>query len=286
MSRAEEIQQALAQYADPVKQEVLPRFFKTGKGEYGEGDQFLGVIVPHTRLVAKLCKDEPFEVAQELLQSPWHECRLCALLMLVERFKKAKADERQHIFDFYLTQTARINNWDLVDLSAPAIVGGYLLEQPRKVLYTLAKSPLLWDRRIAIVSTLTFIRRNDFADTICLSKYFLAQQGRMHDLMQKAIGWMLREMGKRDKELLIQFLEKHAHTMPRTTLRYAIEKFSAKERAYFMRRKVYLFLLILGNKEKFLFFCKIINDLLCHQTSVSQLCLPIYFGIQTAMNSI
>ncbi len=236
MSRAEEIQQALAQYADPVKQEILPRFFKTGKGEYGEGDQFLGVIVPHTRQVAKLCKDEPFEVIEELLQNPWHECRLCALLMLVERFKKAKADERKRIFDFYLTQTARINNWDLVDNSAPYIVGTYLLDQPREVLYTLARSPLLWEQRIAIVSTLTFIRNNDFTDTIRLSEYFLAQPGRMHDLMQKAIGWMLREMGKRNKGLLIQFLEKHAHTMPRTTLRYSIEKFSAEERAYFMKR--------------------------------------------------
>ncbi len=237
MTKAEEIQHALAQYSDPVKREVLPRFFKTGKGQYGEGDRFLGVIVPHTRQVAKLCKDVSFEDMEELLQSPWHECRLCALLILVERFKKAKADERKRIFDFYLTQTEHINNWDLVDLSAPSIIGTYLLDKSREILDELAVSPLLWNQRIAIVSTLTFIRNNDFADTLRLSEHFLAQPGRMHDLMQKAIGWMLREVGKRDKDLLVQFLEKYAATMPRTMLRYAIEKFPAEERQTFMNWK-------------------------------------------------
>lgn len=240
-----EIQQRLENLSSPEKREILPRFFKTGRGEYGEGDRFLGVIVPYTRQVAKEYKDVAFEVIAELLQSPWHECRLCALLMLVVRFKKSDENGRKQIFDFYLSQTARINNWDLVDLSAPGIVGEYLKLRPerkeRQVLYQLADSPLLWNQRIAIVSTLTFIRKRDFIDTIALSERFLSAyhampKPTMHDLMQKAIGWMLREMGKRDKDLLIQFLEKHAATMPRTMLRYAIEKFSENERRDFMKR--------------------------------------------------
>lgn len=263
------IQQELEAYIDPVKKEYLPRFFKTGKGQYGEGDKFLGVVVPNTRLVAKQHKDEPFELMAELLQSEWHECRLCALLMLVERFKKCDEMERKRICEFYLTQTSRINNWDLVDLSAPGIVGEYLKDKPRDVLYRLAESSLLWDQRIAVVSTYTLIKNHDFIDIIRLAEYFLAHSGQgnahskqttahsfahsspdahsvhtnlhtvcspLHDLMQKAIGWMLREMGKRDKDLLVQFLEKHCRTMPRTMLRYAIEKFPEEERREFMKR--------------------------------------------------
>ena len=241
IQKSKEIQQELEQYIDPVKREYLPRFFKTGKGQYGEGDQFLGVVVPNTRMVAKKYKDTPFEVMAELLQSEWHECRLCALLMLVERFKKSDEKEKKNIFDFYLTQTVRINNWDLVDLSAPGIVGEYLKDKPREILYRLADSPLLWDQRIAVVSTYTLIKNRDFIDILALSEHFLAHfwdtgahcahtnahsLHTLHDLMQKAIGWMLREMGKRDKDLLVQFLEKHCKVMPRTMLRYAIVKFS------------------------------------------------------------
>lgn len=253
-----EIQKELEAYIDPVKREYLPRFFKTGKGQYGEGDKFLGVVVPNTRLVAKRHKDEPFEVMAALLRSEWHECRLCALLMLVERFKKSDEMGRKTIYDFYLSQTVRINNWDLVDLSAPGIVGEYLKDKPREDLYRLAASPLLWDQRIAVVSTYTLIKSGDFIDIIRLSEGFLARYEQtmcnsfahisgslhtslhtappLHDLMQKAIGWMLREMGKRDKDLLVQFLEKHGKTMPRTMLRYAIEKFSEEERKEFMKR--------------------------------------------------
>lgn len=246
------VRQELEAYADPVKREFLPRFFKTGKGQYGEGDKFLGVVVPHTRLVAKRHKDAPFHVMADLLRSEWHECRLCALLMLVERFKKSDEKGRKCIFDFYLSHTSRINNWDLVDLSAPGIVGEYLKDKPREVLYRLAESPLLWDRRIAVVATYTLIKNGDFIDIIRLSEGFLAHcapvaaRGRaakdgnaarpLHDLMQKAIGWMLREMGKRDKDLLVQFLEKHCQRMPRTMLRYAIEKFPQEERKEFMKR--------------------------------------------------
>ncbi|RGN31102.1 DNA alkylation repair protein [Bacteroides oleiciplenus] len=231
--KAKEIQQELEQYIDPVKRAYLPNFFKTGKGQYGEGDKFLGIVVPNTRIVAKRHKDAPFEVMTELLQSEWHECRLCALLMLVERFKKCDESGKKEIFDFYLTQTARINNWDLVDLSAPGIVGEYLKDNPRDVLYRLADSDLLWDQRIAVVSTYTLIKNNDFIDILALSERLLYHK---HDLMQKAVGWMLREMGKRDKDLLVQFLEKYCKTMPRTTLRYAIEKFPEDERKEFMKR--------------------------------------------------
>lgn len=227
------IQEELEAYIDPLKKEYLPRFFKTGKGQYGEGDKFLGVVVPNTRLVAKRHKDEPFGVMAALLQSEWHECRLCALLMLVERFKKSDEKGEKEIYDFYLSQTARINNWDLVDLSAPGIVGEYLKDKPRGDLYRLADSPLLWDRRIAVVSTFTLIRNGDFIDILALSERLLHHK---HDLMQKAVGWMLREMGKRDKNLLVQFLEKHCKVMPRTMLRYAIEKFPEEERREFMRR--------------------------------------------------
>lgn len=227
------IKNELEQYIDPVKREYLPNFFKTGKGQYGEGDKFLGIVVPNTRLVAKRHKDKPFEVMAELLQSEWHECRLCALLMLVERFKKSDEKDKKHIFDFYLANTSRINNWDLVDLSAPNIVGEYLKDKPRDILYRLADSSLLWDQRIAVLSTYTLIRNREFMDILALSERLLHHQ---HDLMQKAVGWMLREMGKRDKDLLVQFLEKYCKVMPRTMLRYAIEKFPDDERKEFMKR--------------------------------------------------
>lgn len=231
--QAKEIEREIREYIDPVKKEYLPRFFKTGKGQYGEGDKFLGVVVPNTRLVAKRHKDAPFEVMTELLQSQWHECRLCALLMLVERFKKSDEKERKLIYDFYLSQTARINNWDLVDLSAPGIVGEYLKDKSRKDLYRLADSKLLWDQRIAVVSTYTLIKNGDFIDILALAERLLHHP---HDLMRKAVGWMLREMGKRDRDLLVQFLEKYCKVMPRTMLRYAIEKFPEEERKEFMKR--------------------------------------------------
>lgn len=231
--KSEEIQKELEAYIDPVKREYLPRFFKTGKGQYGEGDKFLGVVVPNTRIVAKRHKDEPFEVMAELLQSEWHECRLCALLMMVERFKKCDETGRREIYQFYLLQTERINNWDLVDLSAPYIVGEYLKDKSRDDLYRLADSPLLWEQRIAVVATATLIRNNDFIDILRLSERLLNHE---HDLMRKAIGWMLREMGKRDKDLLVQFLDRFHKQMPRTMLRYAIEKMSEEERKHYMKR--------------------------------------------------
>ena len=216
--------------SDDEKKTVLPRFFKTGKGEYGEGDRFLGVIVPNTRKVAKNHKDSPYIVIEMLLESEWHECRLCALLMLIEKYRK-EPDEAVH---FYLTHTKGINNWDLVDLSAPYILGDYLKDKTdRNVLYDLAGSSVMWERRIAVVSTLMLIRHGQFDDTIRLAEALIDSK---HDLMQKSIGWMLREVGKRDKGLLVQFIEKHKYEMPRTILRYAIEKFPEPERREFMRK--------------------------------------------------
>ncbi|WP_321333984.1 DNA alkylation repair protein [uncultured Bacteroides sp.] len=232
-AKAIEIQNELEQFINPVKREYLPKFFKTGKGQYGEGDKFLGVVVPDTRLVAKQYKNEPLAVAAQLLQSEWHECRLCALLMIVERFKKSDEKGRKEIYEFYLSHTKRINNWDLVDLSAPYIVGGYLKDKSREDLYTLAASTLLWEQRIAVVATAALIRNNDFIDILRLSELLLHHK---HDLMQKAIGWMLREVGKRDKDLLMQFLDQYSKIMPRTMLRYSIEKFTEEERKQYMKR--------------------------------------------------
>ncbi len=215
--------------SDEEKKEVLPRFFKTGKGEYGEGDKFLGVIVPNIRKVAKRYKEISYEIIEALLESEWHECRLCALLILKEKYRKSPEDA----VCFYLAHTEGINNWDLVDLSAPYILGDYLVERSdRKMLYVLAKSPVMWEQRIAVVSTLMLIRHGLFDDTIRLAEILMDTK---HDLMQKSIGWMLREVGKRNKELLMEFLENHKTEMPRTMLRYAIEKFSEPERKLFLR---------------------------------------------------
>lgn len=230
---AKDIQLELTEYSTPQKKEFLPYFFKTGEGQYGEGDKFLGVVVPDTRKVAKKYKELPFSEIENLLNNEFHECRLCALLILVERFKKASEEDRKKIFEFYLSHTNRINNWDLVDLSAKYIVGEYLIDKDRSVLYDLVKSQLLWDQRIAIVSTYAFIRRGDLYDTFLLSEKLLEHK---HDLMHKATGWMLREMGKKDLNMLRAFLDNHHKQMPRTMLRYSIEKLDKSERAHYMKK--------------------------------------------------
>jgi DNA alkylation repair enzyme len=215
------------------KREIFPRFFKAGKGEYGEGDRFLGVTVPNIRAIAKLHKDISIEEIRELLQSEWHEVRLCALIIMVEKSKKKDEALRKELFNLYLSQTKRINNWDLVDLSCRFIIGEYLLDKSRDILYQLAQSSLLWDNRIAIVSTYAFIRKGQLEDTYALSDLMMQHP---HDLMHKAIGWMLREAGKRDSERLYDYVMSHRADMPRTMLRYAIEKFSPKERTILMKR--------------------------------------------------
>jgi 3-methyladenine DNA glycosylase AlkD len=218
----------------PEKAAHLQRFFKTGPGQYGEGDVFIGVVVPHTRSIAKSNLRTPLTEIRRLLMSKYHEARLCALIILTERFKKAPEKERIEIYHFYLANSSRINNWDLVDLTCPAIVGGYLLDKSRDVLYKLAESNCLWEQRISIVSTLTFIRKNEFSDTLELSKKLLNHP---HDLMHKAVGWMLRETGKRERNILTGFLEEYAAKMPRTALRYAIEHYPEPERQYFLKKK-------------------------------------------------
>lgn len=216
------------------KRRVLSGFFKTGKGQYGEGDRFIGIPVPLTRRVAKAYKDVELSVAVGLLQSEWHEARLCALLILVEKMKKADADSAKDIVETYLASTVRINNWDLVDLSASYIVGAYLLDKPRDLLYRLASSPLLWDNRIAMVSTYAFIKRGDLDDTFALALRLISHP---HELMHKAVGWMLREAGKRDMARLSAFVDAHWHEMPRTMLRYAIEKYPEAERKAVLSRR-------------------------------------------------
>lgn len=226
--RYSQIQKELRLHSDEEKLKVLPRFFKTGKGEYGEGDRFIGVSVPDVRKVAKAFKDTSQDVLEALLECEWHECRLCALLICVERFRK----EPEETVRFYLEHTQGINNWDLVDLSAPYILGSYLTDKnDRSILYSLASSDELWKQRISIVATLMLIRDNQFEDTMRLAKSFI---GTRHDLIQKAVGWMLREVGKRDEDILTDFLERHCRIMPRTMLRYAIEKLPQEKRQYYM----------------------------------------------------
>lgn len=222
------ITQALRALSDEEKKRILPKFFRTGKGEYGEGDRFIGVTVPKVRSVAKAYKESHLDVIDALLESEWHECRLCALLMLIEKYRTNPEESVR----FYLDHTEGINNWDLVDLSAPYILGDYLSDkEDRTVLYDLASSDNMWKQRIAVVSTLMLIRNGQYDDTMKLAGMFMCTP---HDLMRKAVGWMLREVGKRDESLLVDFLEKHKREMPRTMLRYAIEKFPPESRRYFM----------------------------------------------------
>lgn len=231
---AKDIQEALELLSTPEKRDFLPYFFKTGKGQYGEGDKFLGVVVPDVRKVAKLSLQLSTSELKKLMKNSYHECRLCALLILVERFKKADKKEQKEIYDFYLDHTEYINNWDLVDLSSLYIVGVYLLDNTdRSILYQLADSSLLWDQRIAVVSTFWFIRNGQFDDTIALAEKLLHHP---HDLMQKAVGWMLREVGKRDVDILYSFLDKYHKVMPRTMLRYSMEKLDKNERVHYMQK--------------------------------------------------
>lgn len=227
-----EIKSELKKLAEPKRAKTYAWFFKTGKGQYGEGDKFLGIVMPELRRVAKKYYQETsLAEALQILQSEWHEERILALLILMLKYKKAEAKEKERIFLKYLANTKYINNWDLVDLSCRDIVGAHLFERDRSILYKLAKSKSLWEKRIAIVSTFYFISRNDLDDTFKISEILLRDQ---HDLIHKAVGWMLREAGKRDKSRLLNFLDHHGPRMPRTTLRYAIEKFSPEERKYYL----------------------------------------------------
>lgn len=216
---------------NPKKQKILSSFFKTGKGQYGEGDVFLGIPVPQQRKVARNYYDISLNDLQELLNSRIHEYRLTALVILVAKYNRANIEKKLSIFNFYLENTKNIDNWDLVDISAPKIVGEFLSNKDKKILYKLARSKNLWERRISILSTFTFIKSNFFEDALKISKILLNDS---HDLIHKAVGWMLREIGKRDQNVEEQFLEKYCPNMPRTMLRYAIEKFDEKKRKYYL----------------------------------------------------
>ena len=222
-----ELRKRLRRFASARDAQFLQHFFKTGPGEYGEGDQFIGVRVPAVRRL--VCEFRGLALADtcELLHSPTHEERLLALLILVDAYERGDESERAAIFRLYLDNTAHINNWDLVDGSAPGIVGRHLEARPRKILFKLAGSPDVWKRRIAVLAAFHFIRRNEFAEILRLAEMLLLDR---HDLIHKAAGWMLREAGKRDVAILRGFLEQYAARMPRTMLRYSIEKLPATER--------------------------------------------------------
>ena len=230
----DQIRKELLLLGDQVRAKKLASFFKTGKGQYGEGDVFLGIPVPEQRKVAKKYIGLSFHDLLELLSGKIHEFRLTALLILVLKYSKADDSEKEIIHNFYLKNTKSVNNWDLVDLTAPKIVGDYLLNRDRSILFELVKSDSLWERRIAVLATFCFIKNNDFNDAFSISKMLIQDQ---HDLIHKAVGWMLREIGKRDQEALEDFLMKYHKQMPRTMLRYSIEKFEEEKRKYYLSKK-------------------------------------------------
>ena len=231
----EELRQTIKKSANPAQAKILSRFFKTGRGEYGEGDEFLGIKVPISRSIAKQFKDLTLTEIQELLNSPIHEERLIALFILIEHFKKADEHTKKIIFNFYLRNTKRINNWDLVDISAERIIGVYLLDKDKSMLFKLARSKNLWERRIAIMSTFHFIKNGNYETTLAIADMLLKDE---HDLIHKAVGWMLREIGNRNLKVEETYLEKHYKIMPRTMLRYAIEKFPEKIRQAYLKGKI------------------------------------------------
>ncbi|MBC2716752.1 MAG: DNA alkylation repair protein [Desulfobacteraceae bacterium] len=227
-----DIQKELRRLADKKTAVHSQRFFKTGKGEYGEGDLFLGIRVPVLRKTAGKYHDIPLTVSEDLLKSKYHEERLFALIVLVNQFKKGGSDIQKEIYRLYLKYTEFINNWDLVDISASHIVGAFLQKNNRQPLYDLAASKDLWERRISIIATFYFIRRHEFTDALQISEILLKDK---EDLIHKAVGWMLREIGKRDLETEERFLKKYYLKMPRTMLRYAIEKFEEKKRLGYLK---------------------------------------------------
>ena len=228
---AQQVKKELKFLGSPEKAKNSSWFFKTGPGQYGEGDLFFGNTVPEQRKIAKKYQDLNLPQIQILLNDKYHECRLTALLILVAQFKNGNQTQ---IFNFYLKNYNYINNWDLVDSSAPNIIGNYLIDKPREVLYKFTRSNNLWKKRIAIVSTFTFIRNHEFTDTFKIAKILLSDK---HDLIHKATGWMLREVGNRDQKQLESFLNKYSGQMPRTMLRYAIERFDEDLRQSYLKKK-------------------------------------------------
>lgn len=227
-----ELERQLHQLADPEKAKSSARFFKTGLGAYGAGDFFLGIRVPELRTLSKQYQHLALSCVASLLSSPWHEKRLLAVYILVLQFKKADAVQKKDIFEFYLAHRSFINNWDIVDSSAHYIVGPYLDDKSKDVLYELAKDGNLWERRIAVLSTFHYIRNHNFEDALALAELLLHDS---EDLIHKAVGWMLREIGNRDLATEEAFLNRFYHSMPRTMLRYAIEKMSDEKRQGYLK---------------------------------------------------
>jgi 3-methyladenine DNA glycosylase AlkD len=232
---AQEISKILRTIADPERAAHSARYFKTGQGEYGEGDRFLGIRVPEIRAQVKKCEAVSLKEIQTLLMSDFHEVRLFALLLLVRKFAKGNDNEKAVIYDLYLKNMHRVNNWDLVDSSASQIVGGYLEARDKKILYKLAKSASVWERRIAVIASFQFIGNNQFEDALKLARQLLNDE---EDLIHTAVGWMLREIGNRNVEVEKSFLQLHYKIMPRTMLRYAIEKFPGHERRKYLTGEV------------------------------------------------
>lgn len=229
------IQTRLRELGNPGTALALQRYFKTSPGQYGAGDIFLGIKVPVLRAQVKTFQGVLLTTLADLLSSRYHEERLFALFLLIDFYQRGNEAEKQQAYDLYLAQTAHINNWDLVDTSAPRIVGNFLFNKPRQVLYELAASTSLWERRIAVLATFYFIDQNDFSDSLKLAEILLHDP---HDLMHKAIGWMLREIGKRDLDVTEKFLQTHYRVMPRTMLRYAIERFPEPHRLAYLKGKI------------------------------------------------
>ncbi|MDR3137771.1 MAG: DNA alkylation repair protein [Tannerellaceae bacterium] len=219
--------------ANPEKASLASRYFKTGVGQYAEGDHFLGITVPQLRRLVKDFRILPLSELQQLLSNEYHDARFCALIILVEQFKKASPEEQTLIYEFYLANRRYVNNWDLVDLSAPYIVGEYLVDKDRSVVKHLAFHGTLWEQRIGILATLAFIRRQEYEELFEIIDH-IVKVGRSHDLIQKALGWMLREVGKKDMAVLTKYLTLHAPHLPRTTLRYAIEHYPPSQRRAFL----------------------------------------------------
>lgn len=225
--RLKELIKEMGSLKNPEKIKIFQRFFKTGKGEYGEGDIFLGLNVPTEKELAKKYKDLDFPDIETLLESKIHEHRMLGTMILCNHSKT----QPEKAFKFYLKNAKRMNNWDLVDCSAPQIVGKFLINKDKSILLKLSESPNLWEKRISIISTLSLIRDNQLQPTLEISKKLL---GDKHDLIHKAVGWMLRELGKKDEKLLEKFLHDNYHELPRTSLRYAIERFSPEKREYYL----------------------------------------------------
>lgn len=226
------LRQTLKRIADPRRAKLHLRFFKTGVGEYGAGDRFLGITVPALRALARQYRDLPLRDVDSLLRSPWHEERFLALLLWVDQFRRGNADRRRQIYNKYLRSTRHINNWDLVDVSAEHIVGAFLAGKDKRILFRLARSANLWQRRIAVLATFHFIRHDRFTEILKIATLLLHDE---HDLIHKAVGWMLREAGKRDRPRLERFLVRHQKSMPRTMLRYAIEHLPVQRRQRYLR---------------------------------------------------